>query len=99
MFTENQMSMLDNTLNPTVVQKPAPGKYGDYIEAWWAIHEANRIFGPGNWARETVEMRCVEDAPTTYGRNNDKDGFAVSYVAKVRVTVWAEDGSRSTSGS
>src|SRR5262245_49254735 len=38
-------------------------KYGarqlSYIEGWYAISEANRIFGFDGWSRETVESRCV----------------------------------------
>lgn len=58
-----------------------------YIEAWHAIAEANRIFGFGGWARETLEMRVVAEGPREIGQYK-KPGFGVSYVARVRVTVW-----------
>ena len=93
MFSEEKLDMLNNTLDPRAVNKPAPGKYGEYIEAWWAIHEANRIFGPGNWSRETVEMRLVCEQPDTpFGRDKQKLGTAVSYIAKVRITVYGDTG-------
>lgn len=87
-FTEDQVDHLGNTLDPSVVKPPAPGKYGDYIEAWYCIAEANRIFGFDGWDRETVEMRLVCEHEAEVGRNKDK-GWAVSYVSKVRVTVRA----------
>lgn len=92
-FTEEQKDHLSNTLDPDVVRDPAPGKYGNYIEAWHAIAEANRIFGFDGWDRETVEMRLVAEHDTIIGKGKkyEKPGFAVSYVAKVRVTVRAGD--------
>lgn len=50
------------------------GKQLSYIEGWWAIAEANRIFGHGGWSRETLELRQITDQP-------------IGYFAKVRITV------------
>jgi DNA repair and recombination protein RAD52 len=58
----------------------APGKYGEYIEGWRVIDEANRIFGFDGWTRETVDM--IET------NRELKDGkHFVGYRCKVRVTV------------
>src|SRR5262249_3461694 len=54
-----------------------------YIEGWFAISEANRIFGFEGWSRETVESRCV------LTREN-RGTFVAIYVAKVRITVQAD---------
>jgi len=35
------------------------GRELSYLESWYAISEANRIFGFDGWSRETVESRCV----------------------------------------
>jgi len=35
------------------------GRELSYLEGWYAISEANRIFGFDGWSRETVESRCV----------------------------------------
>lgn len=52
-FNEDQKDHLTNTLDPNVV-KPAPqGKYGSYIEGWYVIQEANRIFGFDAWDSKT----------------------------------------------
>jgi hypothetical protein len=55
-----------------------------YIEGWFAISEANRIFGFDGWSRETVESRCV------LAREN-RGTFVAVYVAKVRITVHAAE--------
>lgn len=85
-FTEKQKTELAGPLNKAHVKPPAPGKYGDYIEGWRVIDEANRIFGFDGWTRETVEMVEVCRLETKIGRNQD-DGWMVGYRAKVRVDV------------
>ena len=59
------------------------GRELSYLEGWYAISEANRIFGFDGWSRETLESKCV------LGREN-KGTFLAVYTAKVRVTVQAE---------
>ena len=94
MFTEDQLDHLNNTLDPNAVsERNQSGRSLSYVEAWHAIAEANRIFGFSQWDRETVEMRLVQEADTIIGkgRQYEKPGFAVSYIAKVRITVRAGD--------
>jgi DNA recombination protein Rad52 len=57
-----------------------------YIEGWHAIAEANRIFGFDGWHRETVDIRLVNERPRKIGRDS-RDGWAVSYVVRVRIIV------------
>ena len=54
-----------------------------YLEGWYAISEANRIFGFDGWSRETVESKCV------LAREN-RGTFLAVYIARVRVTVHAD---------
>jgi hypothetical protein len=54
-----------------------------YLEGWYAITEANRIFGFDGWSRETLESRCV------LAREN-RGNFLAIYLARVRVTVHAD---------
>src|SRR3974390_1861178 len=61
----------------------ANGRELSYLEGWYAISEANRIFGFDGWSRETVESRCV------LAREN-KGTFLAVYIARVRLTVAAE---------
>lgn len=52
-----------------------------FIEGWHAIAEANRIFGFGEWTRETVELRQLGDPREVSGK------IRVEYLARVRITV------------
>jgi recombination DNA repair RAD52 pathway protein len=90
-FTEDQIDHLTNTLDPNVVaERTQSGRSFSYVEAWHAIAEANRIFGFGAWDRETIDTRCVQERERTIGKApNEKPGWGVSYVCRVRVTVRA----------
>ena len=63
--------------------REAHGRELTYLEGWYAISEANRIFGFDGWSRETLESRCV------LAREN-KGTFLAVYIARVRVTVQAD---------
>jgi DNA recombination protein Rad52 len=81
-FAAEQLSAL---LDPKhVKQRAQSGRNLSYIEGWHAIAEANRIFGFDGWTRETVDIRCVAEKPRKIGRD-DRAGWGVSYIAKVRV--------------
>lgn len=69
-----------------VKQREQSGRKLSYIEGWHAIGEANRIFGFDAWHRETVELRCVSERERKIGRDQ-KPGWGVTYIARVRVTV------------
>jgi DNA recombination protein Rad52 len=87
MFTPEQIKSLEAKLDPShVASRQQSGRALSYIEGWWAIAEANRIFGFDAWTRETVEIRCVAEKARKIG-SQARDGFSVSYTAKVRVTV------------
>lgn len=62
------------------VRPPAQGKFGDYVEAWHVINEANRIFGFNGWTYDLVTLVKTNQ--------NEKDGrHHVGYAATVRLTV------------
>ena len=63
--------------------REAHGRELSYLEGWYAISEANRIFGFDGWNRETVESKCV------LAREN-RGTFLAVYIARVRVTVHAD---------
>lgn len=71
---------LAKPLDTKHVKPPAPGKYGDYIEGWHAIAEANRIFGFDGWSYEVTTL-----AKTNAGEAGGK--FHVGYTAMVTVRV------------
>jgi Rad52/22 family double-strand break repair protein len=62
--------------------REANGHELSYLEGWYAISEANRIFGFDGWNRETIESKCV------LAREN-RGTFLAVYIARVRVTVHA----------
>jgi hypothetical protein len=63
--------------------REANGRQLSYLEGWYTISEANRIFGFDGWSRETVETRCV------LAREN-RGTFLAIYIARVRITVQAD---------
>jgi DNA recombination protein Rad52 len=79
---------LSKPLNKAAIssRKNFSGK-GDlsYIETHHAIREANRIFGFDGWSRETVQVERVATQP--YQSRYGDDMIAVSYMARVRITV------------
>jgi Rad52/22 family double-strand break repair protein len=83
-FTAKQTQALRRGLNSGRIRtREANGRELSYIEGWYAISEANRIFGFDAWSRETMDSRCV------LTREN-RGSFLAVYVAKVRITVYAD---------
>ncbi|MGA9195357.1 MAG: RAD52 family DNA repair protein, partial [Pseudolabrys sp.] len=83
-FSTKQVQALLRSLNSRHIRtREVNGRELSYIEGWYAISEANRIFGFDGWNRETVESRCV------LAREN-RGSFLAVYVAKVRITVHAD---------
>lgn len=86
-FSDKQLQELQEPLSQQVVRtRSQSGRQLSYIEGWWAIHEANRIFGFGCWDQEIVDIKCVSERERKIGRDQ-KAGWGVSYVAQIRVTV------------
>ena len=82
-FSAKQVQALRRKLDGRQIRtREANGRELSYIEGWFAISEANRIFGFDGWSRETIESRCV------LAREN-RGTFLAVYVAKVRITVQA----------
>jgi hypothetical protein len=61
------------------------GKELSYVEGWYVLAQANRIFGFDGWDRETVETKCI------MGREARGSSTAV-YLARVRITVRTSEG-------
>ena len=77
-FTEKQVQALRRGLNSRHVRtREANGRELSYIEGWYVISEANRIFGFDGWNRETVDSRCV------LAREN-RDGLVIAKCAYVQ---------------
>jgi len=93
MFNLEQKAALEAKLDPSrISQRTQAGRSLDYIEGWFAISEANRIFGHSEWDRETVvldQVRPAEIVTVTDKYGKAKDQWRVGYMAKVRITVRA----------
>ena len=80
-FSAKQLQALRRPLDGGQVRtRHSHGRELSYIEGWYAVSEANRIFGFDAWSRETVETRCV------LTREN-RGTFIAVYIAKVRISV------------
>ena len=76
-FSKEQVDFLKQPIDPKAVSsREQKGMQLSYLESWYVINEANRIFGFDGWWSETVQLDCVHS-----------DEFLVTYIAKVRVTV------------
>ena len=83
-FSAKQVQALRRNLDRRHVRtRKANGRELSYIEGWYAISEANRIFGFDGWSRETLKSRCV------VAREN-RGAFLAIYIARVRITVHAD---------
>jgi hypothetical protein len=90
-FSPEQIAALSGPLaRANVKQRKQGGSNVSYIEGWVAIAEANRIFGFDCWQRETILLKCASQSERLIGRDQ-KPGWGVTYVARVRITVTAGD--------
>src|SRR5258708_28240286 len=84
-LSQSRVRALRRNVSPDHIRtRENRGKEITYIEGWWAISEANRIFGFDGWDRETIEAKCL------LGRET-REGFYAPYLTKVRVTVHVDD--------
>jgi hypothetical protein len=56
--------------------REANGRELSYLEGWYAISEANRIFGFDGWSRETIESKCVLAPGAAYGAGEWGDRYS-----------------------
>lgn len=96
-FTREKLERLKAKLDPSDIKsrKGPGGKDLNYLSGDHVIEVANDLIGFGQWDAETVEMKREHD-PVQIPPSNEypKGAIVVTYSAKVRVTVYSEDGSR-----
>lgn len=92
-FTEKQIESLKAPLDrANVKSRQQGGSTVSYVEGYHVENEANRIFGFDGWDRVTVDAKCVMERERKIGRGQyEKDGWGVTYTARVRITVHAGD--------
>ena len=80
-FSKTQLRKLTGKLNRRHVQsREVEGRAVDYIEGWFAIAQANAIFGFSGWDREMTHFERI------YERSRG-DVTSCAYVARVRIRV------------
>ncbi len=80
-FSTKQLRALRRNPDSRFVRtRQIDGRQLSYLEGWYAISEANRIFGFDAWSSETVESRCVLS-------RESRGSFIAVYIARVRITV------------
>ena len=73
---------LSKPLDPRHVKgRQQGGGNVQYVEGWHVIAEMNRVFGFGEWSRETIDLRQLGDPREVNGK------IRVEYMARVRLTV------------
>ena len=83
-FSTKQVKALRRNLDHRYVRtREINGRALSYVEGWYAIWEANRIFGFDGWSRETTDTRCVLTRET-------RGSFLAVYTARVRISVQAD---------
>ena len=87
-FSQDTVLKLQGSLDPSRI-KSREGM--SYIMAWDATDTANHIFGFDGWDRETTYEQVAENEREMGPENRKYMGWAVSYIAKVRITVRAVD--------
>ena len=80
-FSKEQIEKLKEPILGANVKEREAGWGGKdnklaFVEGYHVIAEANRIFGFDGWSSETIVTTCLQN-----------DRKAVSYIAKVRITV------------
>ncbi len=82
-FPSKQVAALRRNVDQRHIRvRQSNGRELSYLEGWYVISQANRIFGFDGWSRETLESKCV------LSREN-RGYFTAVYTAKVRLTVQA----------
>jgi DNA recombination protein Rad52 len=84
-MTDDIARELAKPLDPEHIQPPAPGKYGDYVDAHHVLSEANRIFGWDGWSYDV--KRCEECSKVMGQDRKGGPQVRVGYIAHVTATV------------
>ena len=84
-FSDKQVRALSRGVPADAIRtRMSSGKELTFIEGWYALAQANRIFGFDGWDRETVETKCIQ-------AREARGTFTAIYSAKVRITVRTAD--------
>jgi DNA recombination protein Rad52 len=73
---------LNKKLDPAAIKPPPQGKYGEYVDGYHVVSEANRIFGNGGWSYEITRLEEASRIEVKGGAQ-----VRVSYLCTVKVRV------------
>lgn len=76
---------LSQPLDPSAIKPPPQGKYGEYVEGYHVIREANRIFGYNGWSYRITSLDMCSRVETTDSKGNPQ--VRIAYRCTVLVTV------------
>lgn len=79
---------LQKPLDPSAIKPPPQGKFGEYVDGYHVITEANRIFGHDGWSYEIT--RLDQTSGQVYelkGNNGPYQQYRCSFLCTVRVNV------------
>ena len=86
-FNDKQNGELNKPLHKDNINTRSQGGVQvSYLQGWYVISEANRIFGFDGWTRETVYCNEISRVETVIGTYK-KAGWKIGYEAKVRIRV------------
>lgn len=86
---DNIKPELQKKLNPDAVKPPPKGKFGNYVDGYHVISEANRIFGEDGWSYEITRLEKVSEQTVELKGNNGQpyEQFRVGYLCTVKVYI------------
>lgn len=75
---------LQKPLDPAAIKPPPQGKFGEYVDGYHVITEANRIFGHFGWSYEITRLDQTSGQVYELGKGPQ---YRCSFLCTVRVTV------------
>lgn len=79
---------LQRPLDTAAIKDPPRGKFGQYVDGYHMITEANRIFGHDGWSYTITRLeRASEGIVDLKGRDGPYHQYRCSYICTVQVNV------------
>lgn len=79
---------LQKPLDPSAIKPPPKGKFGEYVDGYHVVTEANRIFGHDGWSYTITRLEQAHGAVFDLtGNNGPYQQYRCSYLCTVRVTA------------
>lgn len=79
---------LQKPLDPAAIKPPPKGKFGEYVDAYHVITEANRIFGHDGWSYEITRLEQTSgQVYDLQGPNGPYQQYRCSFLCTVKVNV------------